>query len=243
MDMDKIILGSKDKTPYERELQESEGRLNDIFSALGAFIPDPGMDDLADVINGGKTVKKRFADSVAETLAGIKVPSLKAEQMEKLDQLSSDLESIINKASRYKSSLIDFVPDSMIELRDGCIRFSSEAYTLIVDTCKIYIETDDQTQVYKLSRILTDVLNKLEPILKRYRCRDLFQSGVVEKTSDQWVSNNGYVANMPLILDQIKAHEELDRQSHERQMAERRAEEERTKHYITNPKHWPSATP
>lgn len=241
--MEKILLGRRDKAPFIDELDASESRLNNVFASLVEFIPEPGIDDLRDVLKGGKDVKRLFAESASETLAGIKIPAFKMEQEAKLNKLSEELDAVIDKASRYKGDLISFIPDSMIELRNGQIRFSSESDTLIDEMCEIYIETDDQLQVYKLSRTLADTLNKLGPILKPYRCSDPIQSGVVGKdASGQWIPDDRYVIGMPATLGGIKAEEEYHRLIHEEEMAKRREKEERTKHYVTNPEHWPTAS-
>jgi len=64
-----------------RNVLRYEQRHNDVFVALGGFISNPTMDDLKDVMTDGKATKKRFQESVAETLAAIKIPSLRAEQV------------------------------------------------------------------------------------------------------------------------------------------------------------------
>ena len=220
--MEKLLLGSKDRTPYDDELKASEGRLNIALRALRKFISEPGMAELRDMMTGGNKIKEQFADDVSETLAGIKIPSLRAEHAEKLKQMQAELDGIITKAQNYKGSLINFIPDSMIELCEGNVQFSSGAGKLIDNACKIYIENDDQMQVYTLSRTLADVLNKLQPYLLLYRYVDTirrpFQDGTsgmltsVKKGVDgRWEADDGLVIDMPGRLNRIGKREEFER--------------------------------
>ena len=229
MEKERILLGKKDKTPFESELTASQNRLNDVFSALSDFIPNPDMNDLRDVMTGGKGVKMRLDADVADTLAAIKIPSLKVEQEAKLKQLSNDLNSLIAKAQSYKGSLINFIPDTLIELHGGHVRFSSDAGKLIDDHVKIYIETDDQRQVYDLSRILADTVNKLQPYITLYRYNDVMQ--VLKTVDGKKVANDDFAADMPRRLAFIKERQEMDRRDFEEREAareaERKAKEER----------------
>ena len=222
MEKEKILLGNKDRSPYDTELKASESRLDIVFQALADYAAEPGMNDLRDVMTGGKDIKKRFAQDVSETLKAIKIPSLRGEQEAKLRQMQKELDAIIEKAQKFKGSLIDFVPDSMIELRDGNVRFSTGAGKLIDDVCKIYIETDDQMQVYELSRTLADVLNKLQPYLLLYRYVDTivrpFQNGesrmltsVKKGVDGRWEPDDEIVIDMPGRLNRIKERQEDER--------------------------------
>jgi len=220
--MEKILLGNRDRTPYDDELMKSEGRLDTAFQALRDFIPEPGINDLRDMMTGGKNIKKRFADDVATTLAGFKIPAIRGEQEAKMKQMQAELDGIITKAQNYKGSLINFIPDSMIELCEGNVQFSSGAGKLIDNACKIYIENDDQMQVYTLSRTLADVLNKLQPYLLLYRYVDTirrpFQDGTsgmltsVKKGVDgQWEPDDKVVIALPSRLVDIGKYDEYER--------------------------------
>jgi len=231
MEKERIYLGQRDTTPYMNELAASASRLNDVFVAMGDFIPEPCMNDLYDVMIGGKAIKKQFAESVDEVLAGIKIPALKDEQEKKLKQLSNGLDDLVERAKRYKGNLINFIPDTMIELCDGRVRFSSDAKVLINKHCEIYIETDDQMQVYELSRILADTLNRLMPYVVLYRYDNPLR--VVSESDNRWLPDDRIVIDMPARLASIKAREEENRRELEEAQARRQAKDDRE--WIVNP--------
>ena len=234
--MEKILIGKKDRSPYDSELRASESRLNNVFDKLSDYLPAPTFDDLKDVLKGGKSAKSRFDKDVEETLAAIKVPALRTEQAARLNQMSKELNTIIQDAAKFKGSQIAFIPDSLLELRNGSVRFASEASALIEEHCNIYIETDDQMQTYKLSRSLCDVLNKMQVVLNPYQVHEnMITAGAVSFVDGKWMPVDGFVSAMPARANLIKEHEDYIQDQHDRTMEERRKEEERTKNFITNP--------
>jgi len=110
------------------------------------------------------------------------------------------------RSEQLKVNIIGFIPDSLIELHRGRVRFADEARQLIDDVCKIYIETDDQLKVYELARTLADTINLLSPYIILYRYSDYTQ--VVKQVDSKWEANNDFVISMPERLDTIKRHDE-----------------------------------
>jgi len=176
------------------------------------------------MVDKSKVIKKRFAKSVSEVLAGIKIPSLKAEQEKKLKQMSDELYAIITETQQYKGNIINFIPDTLIELCDGRVRFSSKAGALVDEHCQIFVETDDQMQVYKLSCTLADTLNKLQPYIILYRYRDPMDT--VSKVDGTWQVNDNFVISMPTMLAQFKVREAEAKREQEEERAKQKAKQE-----------------
>jgi ABC-type transport system substrate-binding protein len=116
--------------------------------------------------------------------------------------MSGELDDLIGQAVNYRGSLIGFIPDSMIELRDGLVWFSPEADKLIDAACEIYIETDDQMRVYELSRQLAGILNQLQPYITLYRHKTVLDA-VTEKDG-HWEPNDDLTIDLPARIQRIK---------------------------------------
>ena len=195
-------MGKKDKTPYVVELAASASRLNDVFKSLGDYVQAPDIAGLHDVMSGGSEFKKTFEAVAEKEMAGVFFPVLKQKKEQELNLLRDSLHVLIGRARNWKGSLIDFVPDDLIELHDGRVRFSAKANDLIDKHCEVYIETEDQAEVYRISCAFADLLNGFNPYIEKY-CYDHPLEIVSKSTTGKWAVNNDCLIDMPDRLERI----------------------------------------